>query len=196
MVYQFYHQINIESFIAIFISFCSAFRSGGKRVIYRRYAAPLNKKNFWKRCFFGYMRKFFKKLTIQYYELLNQIMINLIVKPIVTSTAKQVLGNCERMVFTNFIGNRVSTFILWIWLSTYVYILLLHFLYYAVKLFINLCCQALSYYSGCQPLHCTCTWNTVWKKNHFKLCYLKSNEWRVTDIFLAIDISETQYGTE
>ena len=29
-----------------------------------------------------------------------------------TSTARQVLGNCERMVFTNFIGNRVSTFIL------------------------------------------------------------------------------------
>ena len=58
MVYQFYHQINIESFIAIFLSFCSAFRSGGKRVIYRRYAAPLNKKKFWKKCFFGYMRKF------------------------------------------------------------------------------------------------------------------------------------------
>ena len=29
-----------------------------------------------------------------------------------TSTAKQVLGNCERMVLANFIGNRLSTFIL------------------------------------------------------------------------------------
>ena len=34
-----------------------------------------------------------------------------------TSTAKQVLGNCERMVYANFIGNRLSTFILWIWIS-------------------------------------------------------------------------------
>ena len=29
-----------------------------------------------------------------------------------TSTAKQVLGNCERMVLANLIGNRLSTFIL------------------------------------------------------------------------------------
>ena len=35
-----------------------------------------------------------------------------------TSTAKQVLVNCERMVLVNLIGNRLSTFILWIWLST------------------------------------------------------------------------------
>ena len=35
-----------------------------------------------------------------------------------TSTAKQVLGNCERMALANFIGNRQSTFILWIWMST------------------------------------------------------------------------------
>ena len=35
-----------------------------------------------------------------------------------TSTAKQVLGNCERMVFANLVGNRLSTFILWIWMST------------------------------------------------------------------------------
>ena len=31
---------------------------------------------------------------------------------LITSTAKQVLGNCERMVLANFIGNMLSTFIL------------------------------------------------------------------------------------
>ena len=31
---------------------------------------------------------------------------------VLTSTAKQVLGNCERMVFANFLGNMLSTFIL------------------------------------------------------------------------------------
>ena len=30
----------------------------------------------------------------------------------ITSTAKQVLGNCERMVLANFLGNMLSTFIL------------------------------------------------------------------------------------
>ena len=29
-----------------------------------------------------------------------------------TSTAKQVLGNCERMVLANFVENMLSTFIL------------------------------------------------------------------------------------
>ena len=41
-------------------------------------------------------------------------------------------------------------------------------LYNAIKLFINLCSQALSYYSGCQPLHCTCSlvyWCTIHAKS-------------------------------
>ena len=42
-------------------------------------------------------------------------------KPGITSTAKQVLSNCERMVLANFIGNRLLIFILWIWLSTYTF---------------------------------------------------------------------------
>ena len=129
-----------------------------------------------------------------------------------TSTAKQVLGNCERMVLANFIGKAVNLY----------FVVLL---YYAVKLFINL-----SYFSGCQPLYCTCwlvywctvhaksfmnhacvnvlslsnpyfqnvcIWNTVWK-TVFILNYVIWNEkkWRVIDILFAIDISETQYRTE
>ena len=34
-----------------------------------------------------------------------------------TSTAKEVLGNCERMVLANLKRNWLSNFILWIWLS-------------------------------------------------------------------------------
>ena len=46
-----------------------------------------------------------------------------------TSTAKQVLGNCERMVFASFVGN---------------FILVVNL--YNVLVY---CCQALSYDSGC-----------------------------------------------
>ena len=49
---------------------------------------------------------------ILYFLLKFSIQINL------TSTAKQVLGNCERMVLANFLGNMLSTFILWLWLSS------------------------------------------------------------------------------
>ena len=127
-----------------------------------------------------------------------------------TSTAKQVLGNCERMVLANFIGKAVNLY----------FVVLL---YYAVKLLINL-----SYFSGCQPLYCTCWlvyWCTVHAKSFMNHAYVmfcpcpppifkmyvseilyervfilnyviwNENEWRVTDILLAIDVSETHYNS-
>ena len=71
----------------------------------------------------------------------------------VTSTAKQVLGNCERIVLANFIGKAVNLYFVVM-------------LYYAVKLFIYL-----SYFSDCQPLYCTCSlvyWCTVHAKSFMK----------------------------
>ena len=35
----------------------------------------------------------------------SSVLLNKLANYIVTSTAKQVLGNCERMVFASFVGN-------------------------------------------------------------------------------------------
>ena len=59
----------------------------------------------------------------------------------ITSTVKQVLGNCKRMVLANFVGNRLSTFILWIWLSTFtLYVVLVHLCTVHAKSLMNHAC--------------------------------------------------------
>ena len=70
-----------------------------------------------------------------------------------TSTAKQVLGNCERMVLANLLGNRLWTFILWIWLSTCTLYMLWPFFWRLPKLgnefkSIFACCQVSNVASG------------------------------------------------
>ena len=72
-----------------------------------------------------------------------------------TSTAKQVLGNCERMVLIGLkeIGYQPLFYEFGCQLANCTSALL----YCDVKLFLNFCCQILSYYFDCQPLHCTCS---------------------------------------
>ena len=58
-----------------------------------------------------------------------------------TSTAKQVLGNYEKLELASLLRNRLSTYTFWFCL---------------ILLFVCFCCQPFSYDSGCKPLNCTC----------------------------------------
>ena len=78
----------------------------------------------------------------------------------------------------------------------YVWLQTVHFtptlLYYAIKLFINFCCQTLSYYSGCQPFHFTKSWNLKWKGVDRDRTLHKHCAWFMTDLACTVH----QYTSE
>ena len=79
-----------------------------------------------------------------------------------TSTAKQVLGNCERMVFASFVGNfnfesfnpnflytcAVNFYLMILVVNLYIVLVYCYTMLLGYT-FVNFQCQALSYDSGC-----------------------------------------------
>ena len=109
-----------------------------------------------------------------------------------TSTAKQVLGNCERMVFAVKLCLIILVVNLFVWHCTcsLVYWYTVH----AKSVMNHACVMSV-------PVHLPfskCMYLKYCMKRVFILNYViwNENEWRVIDILLAIDISETQYRTE